>query len=282
MLKSFAAKAIVPPAIAVTGFVIVCCILLYSVIKTDMLNDTIQHETNLAGTIVKSARFAMLKDDRETLRNIIDNVGQQAGVEQVRIFNKKGVIAFSAHPKELNTIVDKKEPGCIACHAGAVAATSMGRMEQARRFVNEKGKNVIAITAPIYNEPECFNAACHVHTAEQKLLGILDIGLSEEPLQKTLGVLRGRMIVFCIMVLLLAIGGVSALLRRNVLLPISDLTDYVSAVKKGDLDRKAPACRDEIGDLAHSFQDLAEKLKTAQDKLNKPDQPDDTTANRRS
>lgn len=265
MLKSFAAKAIVPPAIAVTGFVILCCILLYSVIKTDMLNDAIRHETNLAGTIVRSTRYAMLKDDRETLRNIIDNVGRQQGVEQVRIFNKKGVIAFSAHHGEVNTLVDKKEPGCIACHAGPVAETSMGRMEQGRRFINDRGKSVIAITAPIYNEPECFNAACHVHTAGQKVLGILDIGLSETPLQQTLATLRNRMIVFSLMVLLLAVGGVSALLRRNVLMPIRELWEYVFRVERGELDLQPPDCRDELGDLARSFQKMARKIKSTHD-----------------
>lgn len=268
MLKSFAAKATVPPAIAVTGFVVVCCILLYSVIKTDMLNDAIQHETNLADTIVKSARYAMLKDDRETLRNIIDNIGQQKGVEHTRIFNKKGVIMFSAHPEDVNKLVDKKAAGCIACHTGPVPLTSMGRMEQARRFINEQGHNVIAITVPIYNEPDCFNAACHVHSPSQKLLGTLDIGLSEEPLQKTLGTLRSRMIVFCLMVLVLTVGGVSALLLRNVLLPIKELANYVDAINRGELNRKAPAYRDEIGELARSYEDLAARLKAAQDELN--------------
>lgn len=265
MPRSFAAKAIVPPAIAVTGFVIVCCILLYSVIKTDMLNDAIQHETNLADTIVKSARYAMLKDDRETLRNIINNVGQQKGVEHARIFNKKGVIMFSAHPEDIGKLLDKNAAGCVACHSGPIPLTSMGRMDQARRFINEKGRHVIAITVPVYNEPECFNAACHVHSPSQKVLGTLDIGLSEEPLQKTLNVMQGRMVVFCLMVLVLTVGGVSALLRRNVLLPIRELADYVTAVKGGDLSRRAPAYRDEVGELARAYQELALKLKGRQE-----------------
>lgn len=271
MFKSFAAKAIVPPALAVTGFVIVCCILLYSVIKTDMLNDAIQHETNLADTIIKSTRYAMHKDDREMLRNIIGNIGQQKGVEQVRIFNKKGVVAFSANHAEVNSTVDKKAPGCIACHAGPVATTSMGRMEQARRFIDSRGTSVIAITAPIYNEPECFSAPCHVHTAGQKVLGILDIGLSEEPLQRTLATLRMRMTVFCLMVLALAVGGVSALLQRNVLMPIRELWNFVSRTRRGETGLTAPVYRDEIGELARSFQEMADRLNSSRD--DRPRQP---------
>lgn len=190
-------------------------IFLYSVIKTNMINDAIQHETNLADTIIKSTRYAMLKDDRITLGNIIINIGEQESVEHVRIFNKKGLIMFSARSGEIHQIVDKKAAGCIVCHAGPVVATRMGRMEQARRYINERSKHVLAITAPIYNEPDCVNAACHFHPAGQKLLGTLDIGLSEELLQKNLSAMKNTIIVFCLIILVLSAGGTAVLLRNR-------------------------------------------------------------------
>ena len=147
-LKSLTARAIVPVAVAVTGFVVICCILLYSVMKTDMVSDAVKYETNLADTIVKSTRYAMLKSDREMLTNIVMNIGQQKGVEHVRIFNKKGLIMLSGDPTELNRFVDKKTAGCIGCHAGATPSATLGAMEQARRFVNDRGMEVIAITTP--------------------------------------------------------------------------------------------------------------------------------------
>ena len=45
MLKSLTARAIVPVAVAVTGFVVVCCILLFSALKTDMISDAVSYET---------------------------------------------------------------------------------------------------------------------------------------------------------------------------------------------------------------------------------------------
>lgn len=195
--------------------VVVSCIFLYSVIKTNMINDTIQHEIDLADTIVKSARYAMLKDDRISLGNIINNIGERESVEHVRIFNKKGLIMFSSSPGEIHHVVDKKAAGCIVCHAGPTVATRMGRMEQARRFINERGKHVLAITAPIYNEPDCVSAQCHFHTAGQKMLGTLDIGLSEETLRKSLVAMNRTIIVFCIIILLLILGVINVLLRRN-------------------------------------------------------------------
>ncbi|MBT0654361.1 HAMP domain-containing protein [Geomobilimonas luticola] len=213
MFKSFAARTIGTMALTIAGIIVVGTVLFYSVIKTDVINETIHYATRLADTIIKSTRYAMLTSDRVTLGKIIDNIGEQEGVEHVQIFNKKGLVMFSSHHEEINRFVDKKAAGCIGCHAGPIAATMMGRMEQARRYVNAQGKNVLAITAPIYNEPDCSSALCHVHPAEQKVLGTLDIGLFEEPLQKGLVVMRGRLMAFSAILLVVACAAVVLVLK---------------------------------------------------------------------
>lgn len=267
MFNSLTAKAIVPVATAVTGFVVVCCILLYSVMKTDMVKDTVKHESNLAGTIVKSTRFAMLKSDRETLRNIIHNIGDQQGVEHVRIFNKRGLIMFSSRQEEIGRFVDKRSAGCFGCHAGPVPSATLGAMEQGRRFVNERGAEVLAITAPIYNEPACINAACHFHRAGQRILGTLDIGLSASPLLKGLSVMRGRMTAFSLMVLILTIGGVAALLRRNIFVPLRKIKEFTAKVNRGNLTGELSGVTGELTDLAGDVRTLALRLRSAVQEL---------------
>jgi hypothetical protein len=132
-------------------------------------------------------------------------------------------------------------------------------MQQARRFFNEKGKDVIAITAPIYNEPACYNAACHIHKAEQKILGTLDIGLSAAPLVNNLAVMRSRMAIFSIMVLLVTIGGVAALLRRYVFIPLKLLVYFTDkAIEGGDQD--IPAGGIEIEKLSGNIRSIVREL----------------------
>lgn len=229
MFGTLAGKALVPVGLAVTGFMVVCCLILYSVIREDLHRGEILHATNLAGTVLKSTRYAMHKSDRETLSTIIRNVGEQQGVDHVRIFNKKGVVSFSAKSGEINRQVDKQAEGCIVCHQGAVPVTNLGAMQQARTFRNSDGTGVMAITAPIYNDPDCSSAACHVHPAGQKILGTLDIGLSRAEHDRSLALLRLQMFIFTLMSLILTVGGVTALLRRNVFLPIETLRDYVES-----------------------------------------------------
>ncbi|GAB6084624.1 HAMP domain-containing protein [Desulfuromonas carbonis] len=259
MFNGIAAKAIIPVTLTVTGFVIVGCLLLHSFIKQDLIANTTRQEVSLADTIVKSTRYAMLKTDREMLQQSLRDIGGQTGVEHVRIFNKKGIVMFSSDPTEIDRAVDKKSAGCSGCHSGATPATRLGPMEQARRFTNGEGKEVLAITAPIYNEASCAILECHPSLDEVKILGTLDIGLSTAPLQSALAQLRTRLAVFCLMVLFLTVGGVSALLLRNVLLPIRDLVGFAEDLAMGRPEPKSPDGSEEIDALVSSLRQLAAK-----------------------
>ncbi|SNB48074.1 HAMP domain-containing protein [Geobacter sp. DSM 9736] len=267
MFKSLTARAIVPVVVAVTGFVIVSSILLYSHMKNDLINDAVSYETDLADTIIRSTRYAMLKSDRETLRNIIDSVGAQERMEHVRIFNKKGLVMFSEDHNEINRLVDKNAAGCVGCHAGPVPAASLGVMQQARRYVNEKGVEVIAITAPVYNEPVCFTADCHFHSANQKVLGTLDLGVSSAPLQKALSLMRSRLMIFSFLVLILTIGGVCALLRRNVFVPLREIIEFTAAVRNGNINAAPPPHTGELKALADNVAVVAQRLQKAEQEL---------------
>jgi len=252
MFATLAGKALIPVGLAVTGFMVVCCLILYSFIRDDLHRGEIVHASNLADTVLKSTRYAMLKSDRETLATIIRNVGGQKGVDHVRIFNKKGIVTFSANSGEINRQVDKNAEGCIVCHKGTAPVTNLGTMQQARTFRNPGGMSVMAITAPIYNEPDCSSAACH--PPGQKVLGTLDIGLSRAELERSLKLLRIQMIIFTFMTLILTIGGVTALLRRNVFLPVQRLRNYIeSSALKDDLPEPPPHLPHDLDIIATGY-----------------------------
>ncbi len=222
-LKSLAARAILPVSCAVAGFVGVCCILLYTTLKADRIEESIHHANDLSGVLVNSTRYAMLKDDREMLRNIVVDVGREDLVDHVRIFNKKGRIAFSGEETEVGRAVDEKAEGCSMCHAAALPVERLGPMEQARRYTKEGGERVLAVTEPIYNEPDCSSASCHYHDPGQVVLGTLDVGLSEAPLQRSLAATGRKLAVFAGLVLVLTVGGVAGLLHRTVIAPVQHL-----------------------------------------------------------
>lgn len=269
MFNNFASKAIVPVALSLTGFVVICSFFLYSAIKEDFMRDAVRQETSLADTVVRSTRYTMMTDDRKSLCQIIDSIGAQEGIEHLRIFNKEGVVMFSSSPENLNQIVDKTTAGCIECHSGSKPKVRLGSMQLARRFVNARNHNVLAITAPIYNDEHCSAGDCHFHPAHQKVLGTLDIGLSTDSMDSRLLALRWKMTAFCLMVLILSVGGISAILKRNLLMPIDQLVDYVKKVSEGNLDNDFPKGIREIETLGQVYLDMASEKDLAKTELKK-------------
>lgn len=240
------------------------------------MKNAVRQETSLADTVVRSTRYTMMTDDRESLCQIIDSIGAQEGIEHLRIFNKEGVIMFSSRSEELDQVVDKTTAGCIECHSGSKPKVRLGSMEQARRFVNKKNHNVLAITAPIYNDAHCSAGECHFHPSHQKVLGTLDIGLSTDAMDCCLLALRWKMAVFCVMVLILSVGGVSALLKRNLLTPIDQLMDYVKKLSGGKLDNNFPKGVNEVETLGQIYLDMAKEKQLAETALIKIRKADNT------
>lgn len=260
MFDKIAGRALVPVGVVVTGFLVVCFVLLYAAIKDIVIRDAVGQANNLAGIVLKSTRYAMLNSDRDLNNAIIRNISDQKGVEHVRIFNKKGIVAFSSRGEEVNRQVDKKAEGCVVCHEKNEPVTTLGSMEKARTFTNGAGNEVMAITAPIYNEPECANAACHVHPATQKILGTLDIGLSHHGTLEALASIRLQMIFFSILTLILTVAGVIALLKIIVLVPLEKLQRYTERMEGGGNLTRPTDLPYELDKIAKSYYFVRTKL----------------------
>ncbi len=254
MFNNLIARAIVPITIAVTGFVVFGCILLYTVIKSDMTEEAIVHVDNLAETVSKSARYAMMQDDRESLRNIVGNVGTLEQVGQIRIYDQGGRIRFSGAPNET-------APGSApTIDPWASEMMQPDYPERTKTHHNIGGDSgLIAVSIPILNEAKCSTAACHFHSANEPVLGFLTLGIASEPLEKTLDLLRSRMIVFSVMVLFLSVGGVAALLRMNLFLPILRLTYSAKQAVEGVSAKDLPKADNKLGSLERDFRQLVQQ-----------------------
>ena len=261
MFDNLIARAIVPVSIAVTGFVIFGCLLLYSFIKTDMTEEALRHVDGLVETVVRSTHYAMLKNDRDSLRNIIANVATLEGVERVRIYDQDGVPVYA----DLEGVT---APGSAAVKVDQWTAPYLqqdhpGHALRHRQVDHNNG--FIAVSVPILNEPKCATAACHFHAEEEPILGFLSTGISSARLEETLGVLRTRMVIFSLMVLLLTVGGVAALLRMNLFLPLHRLMYNLEQAVAGVRERDLPKADQKLGALNRNFRALVKQRDEARD-----------------
>ena len=257
MFRQFATREIVNVAVVVTGFTIVCCILLYTFVKADMMEDSVLYETALADTILKSMNHAMVLSDRDSLQQIISDIGKQERVRYARIFNCSGVISFSSDREETGISVDRQSEACKKCHRGSKPSTSLDPMEQASVYVSEDGERIMSLMTPIYNEAACSTGECHYHPPEKILLGGMDFGLSQEPLERSLSRLRLRMVIFCVMILILTVAGVTALLWRGVMQPLGELVDFASRCYEGKHEDDPPMGASEINHIGEILRKLA-------------------------
>ncbi|MBL6949101.1 MAG: HAMP domain-containing histidine kinase [Bacteroidales bacterium] len=123
-------------------------------------------------TIKGSVRYHMLENRKEDVKQIIETIGLQNQITEIRIFDKRGKIIVSSKNTNVGVSVDKDAEGCNSCHVEDKEL--LKQREIARIYKTTDDERLIGVMHPIYNEKQCFNC----HPQSQKILGMLDVVLS--------------------------------------------------------------------------------------------------------
>jgi two-component system NtrC family sensor kinase len=209
----------------------------------------------------------MLMDDREGVHRMIENIGKQDGVEVVRIFNKEGKIMFSTNKQEMANYVDKNAEACYICHSAQRPLARLSTLERSRIF-QAKNHRVLAMITPIYNEPDCYNASCHAHSKNQRVLGVLDVGMSLTKVDNELKRNRVLSIIFTLVAIICISSILALFIHRVVTKPVKQLVNATEKVGLGNLDIElTQKTGDEIGLLSMSFNHMVQDLKKASQEI---------------
>jgi two-component system NtrC family sensor kinase len=229
----------------------------------------VDHQAHLVSETIKSStRYAMLLNRREDVHQIIDTIGRQGEIHQVRIFNKEGQVIYSPDKALLGEFVDKQTEACYACHAADQPLERLSRPLRTRIFRHVDGGRRLGIINPIYNEPSCWQASCHAHAEDQSVLGILDVTLSLVEVDRQLAVSGRRAAVFSGTAILAIVIILWLFFHRRVVKPVAQLLEATNRVAAGDLEyRLAGERNDEIGLLERSFNDMTRRLSAAKSQL---------------
>ncbi len=231
--------------------------------RRHLLDEAILGAKQLSGTLKRSLRFDMLHNYREALYNSIETVGTQEGIEKVRIFNKEGEIQFSSDKEEIGKMVGKRAEACYACHAVDKPLERLDIPKRSRIFKVGKHR-VLGMINPIYNEPDCYNAQCHYHPPEQKVLGVLDVSVSLADTDKSIKEIRDKTTFFAAITILAVSTIIGLIIQRAVYRPVKELAEGTTRVAAGDFDYHFTShSQDEIGQLAESFNKMTQRLKKA-------------------
>ena len=82
--------------------------------------------------------------------------------------------------KEIQLVLDKVRPSVAL--VTSVFKLESGQVVEELSFsgvvYSKDGHRVLAMVTPIYNEASCSSAACHAHPPSQRVLGVVDVGIS--------------------------------------------------------------------------------------------------------
>jgi len=131
--------------------------------KVNTLQSIIESCDRLGNTIKLGTHYAMMLNSRNDLNEITKNIGRQEGIENIRIYNKQGQIKFSSISNEVDRTTSIKAEACDICHRTQPPLEELAVSARTRIFESRDGYRLMGIISPIYNEPGCASADCHVH-----------------------------------------------------------------------------------------------------------------------
>ncbi|MFZ3276402.1 MAG: ATP-binding protein [Candidatus Sulfotelmatobacter sp.] len=230
--------------------------------------DRLASAERISDVIKRSATYYMLRNDREGLYHVIRTLADQQGMVKVRIFDQEGRISYSTDSGEVNHVLDKSAEACYGCHVRSQPLTRLNRPDRFRIYRNAGGQRVLGIITPIENQASCSNAECHAHPATQQVLGVLDTNLSLAQADSQLRVSSARMLSYTAGAMLLVVLFSWLFVWRVVARPINALENGTEHLARGELGYQIEVrSQDEVGDLAHSFNDMSLQLRAANEQI---------------
>ncbi len=239
-----------------------------------LVSQLTRNANQLGETIKSSTHYDMLENRRDGLHRQIRTMGalRGEGIRKVRLFNKEGRIMFSSDSQEIGTTVNKRGEACYACHAEGRPLEKLDVNARARVYKDADGTRVLGIINPIPNEPSCYTADCHAHSASQRVLGVLDVNVSMAEADREMA--RGRKVMASFAVLAIACSSLIIwwLNRKLVVRPVEALMEGTRRVANGDLTTAIKVeGHHELSHLAQAFNTMTSQISETRLQLTQAD-----------
>jgi len=228
----------------------------------------------LSRSITSATWHAMLDDDRKAAYEMMRVIADKHGVDRIRMFNREGRLVFSTDAGERPGLASPSNDVCMSCHGATPVLARPAINSRVRYATSPVGVKTLNIVTPIHNEPSCSNASCHAHQASTKVLGVLDVALSLDPVQQQTRAVTLETILLTVVAVIIGAAFVILFTRRFVATPIRDVITGTKALSAMQLDRPLQIRRgsQELDELVDSFNRMRERLKIAVDDLNEMQQ----------
>lgn len=216
-----------------------------------LVSATRENAELLLATIENSIFDSMRVGNSENVQKILEMVGRNQRLTNIRIFHPDGTVLKSAHPQEIGHLLNTYD----------LALFQNGRSEGIFRV---NGEDVLGMLKPIVSDRRCF--LCHGDG--RKVIGVLNLNFSLADTSRKLRDSSQAFMLSTAFIIVLLSAGVSFILLRFVKRPIQNISDKMAQVEEGDLSvRLVPLYSDEVGSLMSSFNSMVVNLEKANQEL---------------
>ena len=256
-------KLIITVGISITIIISIFAIVTIQSQSEILLAEIEHNNSQLSETVKSSTRFDMLINNREHVHKIINTIGSEPSILNVRVYNKEGTVIYSSDPSQIGLMVDKQGEACFTCHATDEPIQNPSISDRTRIF-NDGTSRVMGTINPVYNEASCYTAACHAHDKETTVLGVIDITESLFSTDETIRQSKWKMFIFAFIAILSISGVLSYFVHIWIDKPVKELVNATENVASGNLNYIIKIkSKDELGILARSFNNMTKKLAEA-------------------
>jgi two-component system NtrC family sensor kinase len=265
MFKKLRIKLITAVSLAVIVIISIFAFINIRSQRAELLKEVERHINQLGESVISSTKYDMLLNNRAHLAKIIQQIGNEPDIKGMRILNKDGSIIYSSDSTEVGEMVDKRAQACYICHAENQPIERLPIANRTRIFrVHPDSTHLFGIIVPIYNEPSCWRAACHAHTEDQTVLGVLDVTIDIENIDGQIEAAKIKMVLMALIAIMALSGIIWYFVEKWVNKPVNMLVGATKHVASGNLDYTiGDLGEDELGLLARSFNNMTQKLSEA-------------------
>ncbi|UCF37776.1 MAG: HAMP domain-containing protein [Acidobacteriota bacterium] len=209
-------------------------------------------------TLNSLLELSMLGEHPELLQRAVEALPNDAAVDSIQILDLKGVIRFGSNPADVGLVMDRQDAGCAPCHSNETVVPRSA-------FIELGGREVLRRAEPIPNRPECHTC----HNSNEFLLGLLIVDFPTEVMHSELRSSLYEMLLQAGLTVLAILIVLGALMNQVVILPIKKLTGATTRFTEKSVPPELDSLigKDEIGKLAHSFKEMALRLRKRYEEL---------------
>jgi two-component system NtrC family sensor kinase len=256
-----------------TSIVLLVCMVVFTQLNFNnlqklMIENAVADSDRLSETIISSTHNQMLENNLFGVFQMINEVGKQKGVIHIRLISKTGRIIHSTDENEIGRLLDKKTEACNMCHESETPQVDVSSMNRSRFFKDSNGQEVMGLAKAIYNSEKCYTAACHFHPESFKILGVLDVITSLQPMRELMESYRYKLGAVTVLIIAAIWASITFFMMIFVNSPIKQLLYQIKMLSKGELDGTVPTFSSyELAVLSDSFNRMTQNLRKARSEL---------------